>query len=184
MVLIPTLCIYHATARQLVLQGQRLGVRGQNLHLIRASIHDLARTESMWVPHEDLLLRLQAHSIVGNGVLTAAACAVGSAKSIIGEAFAVELEATRFATVAWLEALLCSYRRRGLLVQNTSGLGKRLLKIAYCSHFVHNRVIAVHLECMLERLINARVLNISSIFKAFTLKLLKALIRQDSFVES
>lgn len=154
------------------------------MHLIRASIHDLARSESMGVPHEDLLLRLQAHSIMGNGVLTAAACAVGSAESIIGEALAVELEAAGFATVAWLEALLCSHRRRSLLVQNTSGLGKRLLKIAYSSHFVHNRVITMHLESLLERLINARVLNISTIFKAFALKLLKALIRQDSFVES
>ena len=145
----------------------------------------------MWVPHEDLLLGLKAHTIELDRVLTATACAVRATEAIVGKALAVELEAARFAAIARLETLLLA-QGRGivLMIESAVRLGsKSLLEIGHGSHIVHNRIIAMHLERLLERLINALVqmsvlgVALASMIVTLTLKLLQALIRHDCFVE-
>ena len=73
-----------------------------SLRLLVWLVDDLALSESVRVTHQDVLFRLQAHLVEVRRVVAANAGAGRSAVSIVGEAFAVELEASALPTVARL----------------------------------------------------------------------------------
>ena len=56
----------------------------------------------MWIPHQDLLLGLQAHLIVLSRVVAACAGARSPAHAIVGETLTVELQAARLTAIAGL----------------------------------------------------------------------------------
>ena len=118
----------------------------------------------MGIPHKNLLLGLETHLVVLGGVVAADAGASGTAESIVCEALAVQLEASRFATVAWLmllDRLLLHWLE---LVDKAAGL--RALCPAMLVQVVHRvfkvgdsvviRVTALELESLSERLLHGR----------------------------
>ena len=65
-------------------------------------LHDLALPESVWITHQNLLFGLQSHLVELCRVVAADAGAGRATVSVIGEAFAIELEAAALTTVAGL----------------------------------------------------------------------------------
>ena len=65
-------------------------------------LHNLALPESVRITHQDLLFGLQSHLVELCRVIAAYAGAGRATVSVIGEAFAIELEAAAFATIAGL----------------------------------------------------------------------------------
>ena len=73
-----------------------------SLLLIARLLHDLALPESVRISHQDLLFGLQSHLVELCRVVAADAGAGRATVSVIGEAFAIELEAAALTTVAGL----------------------------------------------------------------------------------
>ena len=77
--------------------------------------NDLTLTEGMRVPHQDLLLRMEAYSIVPGRIITITAGTCRATKSIVCKALTVELKTAALPAVAGLLNLRLLRLAEGLM---------------------------------------------------------------------